>query len=98
MIKQYKGKKILILGLGINQGGVGSAKFFAQNGAIVKVTDLKNKHDLKLSLNQLKKFKNIEYVLGQHRFEDIDWADLIIRNPALKPDNPYLVYALKLGK
>ena len=29
----YKNKKVLILGLGLNQGGVGSACFFAKNGA-----------------------------------------------------------------
>lgn len=38
----YKDKKILIFGLGLNQGGLGSAKFFAQNGAKVRMTDLEN--------------------------------------------------------
>lgn len=91
-------KKVLILGLGLNQGGVGSAKFFAEQGAKVRVTDLKSKAELKPSLDQLKNFPDIEYVLGQHRYEDLDWADLIIRNPAIKPDNPYLIYAQKKGK
>ncbi|MBI2334703.1 UDP-N-acetylmuramoyl-L-alanine--D-glutamate ligase [Candidatus Daviesbacteria bacterium] len=89
--------KVLIFGLGLNQGGVGSAIFFAKQKDHVRVTDLKDKIALKPSLNQLKNYA-IEYTLGQHRYEDIDWADLIIKNPAVKPDNPYIQYALKKDK
>ncbi|MDO8570139.1 MAG: UDP-N-acetylmuramoyl-L-alanine--D-glutamate ligase [Candidatus Daviesbacteria bacterium] len=95
---RFRGKRVLILGLGINQGGLGATRFFAKLGAKVKVTDLKDKEFLKPSLDQLKEFPEIEYVLGEHKFEDLDWADLIIRNPALKPDNPYLKYAREKGK
>jgi UDP-N-acetylmuramoylalanine--D-glutamate ligase len=95
---QYKDKKVLILGLGLNDGGVGSARFFAKHGAVVKVTDLKSREILKESLAKLDEFPEIEYVLGEHRYEDIDWADIIIRNPALRPDNEYRVYAEKSGK
>lgn len=93
----FRDKKVLILGLGINQGGVGAARFFAKEGAIVRVTDLKSKEELQSSLDQLKEF-DITYSLGEHKLEDIDWADLILRNPALKPDNKYLQYALQKGK
>ncbi len=90
--------RVLIFGLGLNQGGVGSAKFFARQGAEVRVTDLKNAQVLKPSLEKLKSFKNISYALGGHKYEDIDWADLIIKNPAVKPGNPYIEYARKRGK
>ncbi len=83
----YQNKKVLILGLGINQGGAGAARFFAEAGARLKVTDLKSKEELQVSIDELSQYSNIEYTLGGHRFEDIDWADLIIRNPALKPAN-----------
>ncbi len=96
-LQNYKDKKVLILGLGLNQGGVGSARFFAEAGAIVKVTDLKSAEILKESTDQLKKY-DIEYTLGEHKYEDIDWADIIIRNPSLKPNNPYRIYAEKSGK
>lgn len=94
----FKNKKILILGLGLNQGGVGAAKFFAKQAAEVRATDLKDGFTLKSSIDQLKEFENIEFILGKHRYQDIDWADLIIRNPALKPDNGYLAYAKEKGK
>lgn len=88
-----RNKKILIFGLGLNQGGVGSAQFFASKGAIVKITDLKTQDILEPSINQLKKFPKITYTLGEHKYSDFDWADLIIKNPAIKPANPYLQYA-----
>ncbi len=95
---RYKDQKILILGLGVNQGGLGATRFFAKAGAQVKVTDLKSKEELQASIDQLEEFPEIEYILGEHRFEDLDWADLIIKNPALRPDNKYLVYARESGK
>lgn len=96
--KSFESKKVLIFGLGVNQGGVGSAKFFAQNGAVVKITDLKTKEILQPSMDQLKQFPEIEYILGEHRFDDIDWADIIIKNPGVKPGNEYIEYAKKQGK
>lgn len=89
----YRGKRVLIFGLGLNQGGVGAAKFFAKLGAKVRVTDLKTADVLQHSLQQLKDFPGIKYILGGHREEDFDWAELVIRNPAIKPSNKFLEYA-----
>src|SRR3989344_3887245 len=97
-MKNYKDKKVLILGLGLNDGGVGAAKFFAKAGARVRVTDLKDAKVLKPSLEKLFEFSEIEYVLEGHRMGDIDWADLINRNQAIKPGNEFLEYAKKQGK
>jgi UDP-N-acetylmuramoylalanine--D-glutamate ligase len=93
----FKDKKVLILGLGINQGGLGATKFFAESGAKVRVTDLKSIKELKPSLDELSEF-DISYTLGEHKEEDIDWAELIIRNPSVRPDNKFLKYALDKGK
>lgn len=98
MIKDYKNKKVLILGLGLNEGGVGAARFFAKAGAKVRVTDLKDKKTLKPSLEKLKEYKNIEYVLGTHKKEDIAWADLIIKNQAIISDNEFIAYAKSKNK
>lgn len=94
----YKGKKVLIFGLGLNEGGVGSAKFFASKGAEVLVTDLKSEQELQPSLDLLKDFPEIEYHLGGHSNDDIDWADLIVKNQAVKPGTNFLLYALSQGK
>lgn len=95
---RFKGKKVLILGLGVNQGGVGATKFFVTSGSQVRVTDIKNEENLTESLRELAGFTGVEYTLGEHKYEDIDWADLIIKNPAIKPDNPYLLYAINRSK
>ncbi len=88
---------VLIFGLGLNEGGVGSAKFFAEKGEKVRVTDLKIEEVLRPSLDKLKDYP-ITYTLGKHKKEDIDWADIIIKNPAVKPGNPYIEYAKSTGK
>lgn len=82
--------------MGLLGGGVGTAKFFAKNGAKLLVTDLRTKKELKPSLEKLKGFP-IRYVLGRHRKEDFIRADLIIRNPAVPRDSLYLK-AAKLRK
>jgi len=92
-IKDFKDQKITIMGLGLHGGGVGSARFFAQAGAKILVTDLKKEQELKGSVLKLKEFKNIEYVLGQHRMEDFKNTDLIIKNPAVPNNSRYLEVA-----
>ena len=84
-----KAKKITVMGLGINQGGVGVAKFLARSGARVTVTDLKTETELKDSIEQLKDLP-ITYILGHHREEDFTHADMVIRNPAVPDDSPFL--------
>lgn len=94
----FRNKKILVLGLGLNQGGVGVVKFLSKLGAKIRVTDLRTKAELQNSLDQLAKFSQIEYSLGGHKNEDIDWADIIVRNPSVKPNNKYLKYAVQKNK
>jgi len=45
----FDNKKVLIMGLGLNGGGVGTCKFLARNGAKLIVTDLKKKEELKIN-------------------------------------------------
>ncbi|MFY9461647.1 MAG: UDP-N-acetylmuramoyl-L-alanine--D-glutamate ligase [Candidatus Sungiibacteriota bacterium] len=92
-ITEFRGKKVLILGLGLHGGGAGAASFFARAGAKVIVTDLKTKRDLKPALEKLARFKNIAYVLGRHRKEDIIGSDLIIKNPGVPDNSPWLKLA-----
>jgi len=80
------------MGLGLLEGGVGTAKFFCKQGAKVLVTDLKTKKQLKESIQKLKDF-TIEYVLGRHRVKDFTHTDLIIKNPAVPNNSPYLKFA-----
>lgn len=94
----FKDKKVLIMGLGINGGGLGSTKFFAKEGANVRVTDMMNADFLKSSIDELQEFNKIEYFLSGYRFEDFEWADIIIKNPSVKPDDEYIAFAKEKNK
>ena len=93
----FKGKKALVMGLGLHGGGVGTVKFLARKKALITVTDLRGKKDLLPSLRLLKGIKSIRYVLGQHREKDFLSVDLIIKNPGIRLDNPYLQKAKSAG-
>jgi len=86
------------MGLGVLGRGIKDTIFFAEQGAKVTVTDLKTKEQLKPAIEKLKKYKNITFVLGQHRLSDIDRANLIIRNADVPLNSKYLQYAIKKGK
>lgn len=97
MIKDlFKDKKVLVMGLGLNNGGVTVAKFFAKHGAKVLVTDLKTKHQLKDSIKKLKGLK-IKYSLGGHQEADFLDSDLVVKNPDVKVTSPYLEIARRNG-
>jgi len=98
MKKNFKDKRVTVMGLGLHGGGVGVAKFFVRQGAKVLVTDPKSKKELRDSIDELThstKQGQIKYVLGKHRAEDFKNADLIIKNPAVPKDSKYLKIAKK---
>jgi len=83
------------MGLGLLGRGVGDAVFLAECGAKLTITDLKPSTALRPSLQKLRKFKNIKYVLGKHRLEDFRDKDMIIKNPAIPLDSIYIKEAKK---
>jgi len=90
-LKSIKNLKVTVMGLGLNGGGLASAKFFAEYGANVTVTDLKSEEELKPSVQALKDIEGIHFVLGRHNMEDFETADLVIKNPVVKrAGNKYL--------
>lgn len=108
--RDFYGKKVLILGLGLHGGGVAGAYWFFRHGAEVIVTDLKSREQLAASIARLTALCNAyrlahpaarllspEYVLGKHRKEDVVRADIIIQNPGVPRDMPLLVLARERG-
>lgn len=94
MQKIFKGKKVVVMGLGLHGGGAGVAEFFVRQGADVLVTDLKTRAQLKDSIDKLKGLP-IKYALAGHREGDFENADLIIKNPDVPDSSPYLEIARK---
>src|SRR5262245_4851723 len=91
-----RGKRALVMGLGVHGGGLGVARFLVDQGADVTVTDLRGPELLKPSLEALAGLP-IRYVLGEHREADFRSADLVIRNPAVPRESPYLQSARLAG-
>lgn len=94
----FKNKKVTVMGLGLNEGGVGTVRFLVAMGVReIIVTDLKSETELASSLAALQGLPGIRYVLGGHREEDFVETDLVIKNPGLPWTNPFLETAQKHG-
>ena len=91
-----RGRRILLMGLGVNQGGVGVARFLAARGAEVRVTDLQSGETLADALGSLSGLE-ITYTLGRHDEADFEWAELVVRNPAVPRESPWLELARRHG-
>ncbi|MDC7223189.1 MAG: UDP-N-acetylmuramoyl-L-alanine--D-glutamate ligase [Spirochaetales bacterium] len=85
----YENKKVTVMGLGLHGGGLEVCRFLSRLGAQVTATDLRSPEELAPSLEKLSPFP-IRYVLGEHRMEDFTEADVVIKNPAVPVDSPYL--------
>jgi len=94
--KGWLDKTVLIMGLGIKDGGVNSAKFAVDQGARVIVTDLSTEKILRHSMEALAGLP-VEFHLDGHTEQDFLDADIIIKNPGIKPDHPLLVAARDNG-
>lgn len=93
----FSNKRITLMGLGTLGGGVGVAAFLAEQGARLLITDLKSEHELKESLQRIKKYPKITYVLGEHREQDFLGAEMVVKNPAVSFDSPYLIKTRNAG-
>jgi len=91
------GRRLLLIGLGSRQGGVGVARYLVEQGAEVRVTDLRDAEQLAPSLADLAGLP-IGWTLGEHREADVAWADVVVRNPAVPAESPWLALARSLGK
>ena len=83
------------MGLGLLGRGVGDARYLAECGAELVVTDLKTREQLAESVAQLESFKNVTFVLGEHRLEDFRDRDLILKAAGVPLDSIYIAEAKK---
>ena len=93
--KSIKNKKVVIWGLGLNQGGLGAALFFLKAGARVLIVDPKSAGELKSSVQVLRRFSNVKFALGNQDEKNFEKADLVIKNQAIPWDHPLVKKLLK---
>lgn len=90
-------RKVLIHGLGRHGGGVAAARYCAERGARVTVTDLADENALAESLAQLRDVPIEQFLLGRHREEDFREASVVVVNPAVRPNNEFVQLARDNG-
>lgn len=95
--EKYKGKKVLIVGLG--KTGFSLIHFFNNLGCEIRVTDIKPIFDLNKQVKRLKKIKpNPLMTFGEHKEEDFLDADLVIYSSSVDPMLPQLQMAKQQGR
>ncbi len=96
------GKQVLLMGLGVHGGGLGAARWLLGQGAHLTVTDMASPEALAASLAALDAAAaaagtTVRYRLGTHHAEDFTNTDLLLVNPAVRPDSPWLALAAAHG-
>ncbi|MEK7500128.1 MAG: Mur ligase family protein, partial [Patescibacteria group bacterium] len=94
MASSLSGKHVLVLGLGLHGGAVGTILWLVKQGAVISVSDTKTKEQLAPSIEKLKDIPNITYLFGSQDNLDLDKIDIIIRGPAV-PRNSIILQRAK---
>ena len=96
-MEKYKGKKVLVVGLG--KTGFALINLFTQWGSEIKVTDMKPIFDLNKQVNRLKKINPTPTMtLGEHKDEDFIEAEIIVYSSSVDPNLPQLRVAREHGR
>ena len=93
---RWQDHRVTVMGLGSFGGGSGLARYLAEQGAAVTVTDLKDATALQDALAALRGLP-IRFVLGEHRENDFTDTDRVFVNPAVPLTSPYLELARSHG-
>ena len=92
-----RGRRVVVMGLGLLGGGVAAARYAVEHGAAeVIATDLRDEQTLAPSLKKLEGLP-IRYVLGRHDPSDFERAEVVVRNPGVRRDSEYLAIARSAG-
>ncbi|MEK7516802.1 MAG: UDP-N-acetylmuramoyl-L-alanine--D-glutamate ligase [Patescibacteria group bacterium] len=86
----FKNKRVTLTGLGLHGGGVALARWLLRHGARLTVTDLKTAKELAPSVAAVRRAGRAHFVLGRHRKADFTNADLVIQNPGVPKESPYI--------
>ncbi len=95
-VADLRGKKALLVGLGLHEGGTGVVRYLVGAGADVTVTDRRDAAMLAPSLTALEGLP-VRYRLGGHEGIAVTDYDLVVRNPAVPTDAPLLAAAHAAG-
>lgn len=90
-------KHVLVLGLGLHGGAIGTIEWLAKRGATITVSDTKTREQLASSVEKLSSIANIIFSFGNQDELDLRGIDMIIRNPAVPRHAQILEHARTVG-
>lgn len=91
-----RGRRVTVMGLGLQGGGVEVVRFLARRGASITVTDQRPAAALAESLAAIEGVE-ARLVLGRHEARDFETAEVVVANPAVSPAHPLLAAARAAG-
>ncbi|MEM1010851.1 MAG: Mur ligase family protein [Planctomycetota bacterium] len=94
--REFRGKRITVVGLGHFGGGVAVARWLAGQGAVVTATDAKPAAALSDDVARLEEI-GVTLRLGGHDASNFTQADLVVTSPALPPRHELLEAARDAG-
>jgi UDP-N-acetylmuramoylalanine--D-glutamate ligase len=95
-------KKVMVMGLGLNDGGLGAVKYaLTKQVSELIITDAKTADILKPTIDKIDELPAtnipIKYIFGDQNIEDYTKIDIIIKNPGIPNNSPYLEAAREAG-
>jgi UDP-N-acetylmuramoylalanine--D-glutamate ligase len=97
VVTSWMGRRVTLMGLGRHGGGLGAARYLARQGARLTISDTADARLLADSLAKLAGLPVHALHLGGHRESDFREADVVVVNPAVRPDHPCLRLARARG-
>ena len=96
-IHGWTDRRVTLMGLGRHGGGLGAARFLADQGARVTISDAANASSLSAAVAALADVPIQAMHFGGHDDRDFGSAEVVVVNPAVRPDHPCLRIARESG-
>ncbi len=93
----WHNRRVTLMGLGRHGGGIGAARWLASQGARLTITDLAAPDQLAVSLAAIADLPVERYAWASTRQDDFTSAEVVVVNPAVKPDHPLVELARHRG-
>jgi len=86
-----RGRRVVVMGVGSFGGGAAAVRFLAEQGASVLVSEQRPADQSEDSVRELSQIAGVDWRGGGHELSHFDGADLVVVNPAVRPDHPILM-------
>ncbi|MFN3692491.1 MAG: UDP-N-acetylmuramoyl-L-alanine--D-glutamate ligase [Candidatus Paceibacteria bacterium] len=93
----FKGKRVVVMRIGLLGRGIGDTAYLAEAGADVLVVDAAPQEVMQPAVDQLSQYPNIAWKFGPYDFADFKDADLVLVGAGAPLDEPVLLECQAAG-